>query len=316
MTRSLEGSDDEYQYQPDVDSEEISGDEVIFKQMYMSAVHEKKKKKGKQPIQNRKKRTLDYLSDELEESELGIKEAKGSVQAAAAHTRTAIDLKVIDTLQYFAGPQYEPFSTSPEGYDPGGQRTTAILGPGALLSVGSDAMGATSLPALTQIVTVFPMKIYGWKAGHLLNAMFGGQAVPANLTALTTSANNSMNTFDNAVKNAVGALHGAYVGLAKLRIKKTLTLTYGIQVVIEADESTWDDHNHPGNLVTTGVTCTAEVVDAPDVEELINEEYSQGDGMPTRWESYRDEVLGQMQQVAAFVQTATAAGRVDNLQVG
>jgi hypothetical protein len=38
--------------------------------------------------------------------------------------------------------------------------------------------------------------------------------------------------------------------------------------------------------------------------------------MPTRWESYRDEVLGQMQQVAAFVQTATAAGRVDNLQVG
>jgi hypothetical protein len=149
----------------------------------------------------------------------------------------------------------------------GGALSTVVLGPGGYVSTNSDA-DRSVIPEILLAEAAYPAHTF--KAGHLINAEFGGAGDDAdNLTILTTAANSSMRAFDNAIKNCLTTtLTAAYTCMNNVGLDVTTT-TYGIQLTIATNGGWWPAApGHPGFLVTTGVTCVAAIVNEPAIPAL------------------------------------------------
>jgi hypothetical protein len=140
-------------------------------------------------------------------------------------------------------PKYE--SCGPD-WDCGGKRSTAALGPLADMYAKSDA--DPKLPkGIVQARKTYPQ--YDFKAGHMLNARFGGDGKDAsNLVILTARANVSCNRFDGdggigKALNALGRLYALlvsyYVDINKRSGEGRTLLQYGIKVEITVSPERW-----------------------------------------------------------------------------
>ncbi len=137
----------------------------------------------------------------------------------------------------------------------GGRHSSAILGPNCLLSTNSDA--DPSLP--TSIIAARAKYDHVFKAGHLLNAQFGGDGKNReNLMILTSSANVQFNAFDNCVKNALNELKHIYEFLCKNYVNMKL-ITLGIKVDITASHDMWGA-SMPEKHIHKGATLSAKIV--------------------------------------------------------
>lgn len=206
--------------------------------------------------------------------------------------------------QFIVAPTYVSWDDARAG----GKHSSAVLGPGALLSVNSDAV--STLPsAITAVRGAYPDVTFA--AGHLLNAELGGDGTTArNLTILTSSANGGYKKFDNNVKHAVERLKKAYGTMNRLGIGVT-ALTYGIKVDIEVNDAWWGT-TYPDNCVSTGVVGTAAVFDEPDVQALLEATFQDENQRPERWEALLAQVEQEMAQVDAFCAQATENGQITN----
>lgn len=250
------------------------------------------------------------LKQEIAEGEKwGRKDAKETVKDVANRPRITINNPDrINQIHYIEAPDYKQFSgTNQQGYARGGRKVTVVLGPAGVFSKNSNARSTGSLAALGPVRSTYDGDFV---AGHLLNADFGGVGTQENITVLTDSANTSMNTFDNRIRQAVNALKHAYVGMNNLGID-VHDLTYGIEVEITVGNDTWDD-DHPGDLIANEVTCTASVQDEPDVDNLLDDVYPDGRGKPPRFDSAVAEIKKQLQAAGSAVDQANDAGEINN----
>lgn len=166
------------------------------------------------------------------------------------------DINDVDDLLYIVGPQYTT-AARPGG---GGQLSTVTLGPGGVIPGNSDA-DRSVIPAIVAAEATYgPLK-----AGHLLNAEFGGAgADPDNLTILSTGANGRMRGFDNTIKAAVmGNLTTAYRCANRMGVD-VQALGYGIAFTVTAGGGFWSNVvGHAGYPVVNQVTCHAVIVAEP-----------------------------------------------------
>jgi hypothetical protein len=172
--------------------------------------------------------------------------------------RLPLDTIFAQMPAHFEGPHYT--SETVHAYA-GGKRSEAVLSPVCHRGLGTDAN--PNLPqAIIPARANYPLK--NFKAGHLLNADFFGSGQNANnLTILTASANTTMTTFDNNIKNAVAELKKLYTDLYNTG-KDISILEFGIEVVVEVSATKWGP-NYPDNCITTEVTCSASLDgDEPD----------------------------------------------------
>ncbi|SMD19944.1 hypothetical protein [Lentzea albidocapillata] len=251
------------------------------------------------------------IEDDMEEDEkLAAEEAAATLVDTSGRSRLVIPNPLfISQMRYLAGPAYVEFTDNagqPTGR--GGQHSTATLGPGAVVNINSNAQSTTSLPVLGVIRGKYPAR--GFKAGHLLNAMFGGSAGQPNITALTNNANGQQNTFDNRVKTAVEAVKKVYEGLNGLAID-VRALGYGIGVTVTVSDATWGPAV-PENLIATDMNCHAVVVGAPDVDLLFARKYPNVQGRPDRWKTVLKDLKKLIADVAGLTAQANAAGAITN----
>ncbi|MFD3308220.1 DUF4157 domain-containing protein [Streptomyces sp. NPDC058694] len=208
--------------------------------------------------------------------------------------------KVKNLPLYISEPEYSSASPSKAG----GKRAKAILGPRSYFGMGTDA--DARLPrAIDDARSTYNI---GFKAGHLLNADFGGNGrIAQNLTILTPSANNRMQGFDDPIKSAVGYLHQIYESLAGLYVPID-RLRYGISVRISVSgpDHVWDT-KYPGNCISAYIHCNASVYKESDVMAYYNAR-DPHDGNDATW----DYVLGLMSNITAFVARANNSDLIDN----
>lgn len=161
--------------------------------------------------------------------------------------------------QYFKPPSYVNC-----GAKCGGKLSEVILGPNGYLSVNTDA--ASNKPSgITEARKKYPK--YAFKAGHLLNATFGGDGKDSkNLIILTASANVKCNKFDNLVKRAIEELRRLYELLCKNYVAIS-QIKFGIQVKVTVGVSTWGS-DKVDRWIHKEFCMSAETVDSFDVESL------------------------------------------------
>lgn len=156
----------------------------------------------------------------------------------------------ISEMDFFAGPYY----TSSNIAGAGGHISTATLGPtGSYLNDRSDAN--PKLPsAICDARKRYPECCF--KAGHLLNAQFGGAGNdPKNLTILSATGNANQKAFDEPVKRAVENLKKAYYIIWESG-KDISNIEVGIEVKIEVKiAQPWKDETQ----IFKGLICTAKV---------------------------------------------------------
>lgn len=180
----------------------------------------------------------------------------------------------VQKIGVIEGPHYEPHSEPFAG----GVHSWAVLGPDALVGMGTDANPRLP-PGIDTVRRTYPQATF--YAGHLLNADFGGSGQdPRNLTILTSAANTSHKAFDNPVKRAVEELRRVYEYMYDDGIDIAGELqasggTLGIRVDVETDGASWGSSG-PDRWVSNGLVCTARVtgsVDGPFSSDRANEEF-------------------------------------------
>lgn len=161
--------------------------------------------------------------------------------------------------QFFKGPDYTNC-----GPKCGGKLSTAVLGPNAYLNVNTDA--DSKMPfGITKAKEDYPE--CNFKAGHLLNATFGGNGKdPNNLIILTASANGQCNKFDNKVKQALAELYAFYDKLCDYYADIS-PVKFGILVKVKVYPATWGDEE-PECWIHNSFCMSASTVDSVDVESL------------------------------------------------
>lgn len=209
---------------------------------------------------------------------------------------------VIRDIQYLPGG--DPHYTADGRAGSGGCLSTATLGPAGNLSVDSDSVAA-ALPNLALAKSAHPQ--YGFVAGHLLNAVFGGAGDDAdNLTILTHSANGLHRGFDEPVKKAINELRKVYLALSKVGIE-VATLGYGVSVSVATTGVFWSPvATQPAYFITTALVCQATVVGEPTQQTLA------GAVQVNNWQTRLDEAEDAIAAVRAQVAIANAAGNVPN----
>lgn len=238
----------------------------------------------------------------LEESRKLAKDKNIAVRRSSRFKPELTSLAIAQQIRYLVEAQYE----AADDRRAGGKHSTITLGPGGFVDQNTDA--DSSLPSA--IVKAREEYDIDFKAGHLLNATFGGNGKLAkNLTILTPGANKINQTFDNRIKEAVAALYKAYVAMNALGVKVT-DLGYGIALDISTLDTYWDD-DYPGNCISNGLICTAEVVEEPDLDELLDT-IKENDTGPSDPGDNEQEARKQIQLVADLVETANSFGEVDN----
>ena len=185
--------------------------------------------------------------------------------------------------EYFRDPAYI-FDTRNLG---GGRRSTAILGPNSLRDMGSDA-DSHRPPAILSARNKYPE--CNFKAGHLLNADFGGDGTDSrNLTILSARGNSNHKGFDNPVKNALQALLRLYKHLSDSYVN-IRDLRYGIEVSIEVSSDKWGDQA-PDYFICNYLECSAEVWGNFDPDTLVDVE---GNDLDERKKAEARRIQGQM----------------------
>lgn len=220
-----------------------------------------------------------------------------------------VTTKTLGHIRYVANgtPGYTPADRPGAG----GRRSTAILGPGGVLSVNSKA-DRSALPHIDDAEQDYGRS---FKAGHLLNACFGGSNTnPANLTALTSSANTSHKSFDENVKRAGAALVKAYEAMMRMGLDVD-AVEYGISVEVSTDGWWTDDATDPGYYVCDKLLCAADVVNVPDLTALeadLDDTHGVGnrlDGHP----KFVRELQAAIASVQRMVDAANAAHTIPNV---
>jgi hypothetical protein len=202
-----------------------------------------------------------------------------------------------------------PYYTPADNVRAGGKRSRATLGPGAVGGLGSDSV-SDKPAAITRAREVYEIAFI---SGHLLNADFGGAGEESsNLTILTPGANGSHKSFDSPVLKAVRELANVYKSLHVLGMDVE-ALNYGIKVVVSTKAGTWAASS-PGNCISTGLTCTAEVVGRPSEATILAELPPAEADRVTGWAAKLEAAKDLMASVGGFVAEANDNGDVDNSQ--
>lgn len=181
--------------------------------------------------------------DEEEEEE----EEKPAAKRPQRNRRAANPLEALPIL--FSRPPYQPETSHARA---GGKHSSALLGPNSNAYEKSDA--DSKKPGA--IIAARQRHNHTFKAGHLLNAIFGGDGKdPKNLTILTSSANGAMRGFDENIKRAVEDLRRLYLSFhdSGIDIKP---VRYGIKVDIRVSDDKWGA-DYPDNCIANWVFCTA-----------------------------------------------------------
>jgi len=244
---------------------------------------------------------LEKVKEDTSDDFNASKSAQAVKQAVWRSTRVKAQPaeQALRGLDILAGPICEPFpdpDDAPMAKARGCKRAEVTIGPraGVPADMGTDAEGI--LPRVLGDAKV----LYGnnFKSGHAVNADFGGSGVDyKNLTCLTNSANGQQNAFDGPIRRARGVLQHAYEAInhGKPQAADFLkNLGYGIKIVITMSDETWGD-DYPDNCISTEMTCSAEVVNAPTREKL--EEALVG----VNKNQQIDKALDYVDQVAAMV---------------
>lgn len=219
-----------------------------------------------------------------------VQRARYPVSGRGRMQRPTLDVAIAG-MDYLVGPDY----TASPVRDAGGSHSTATLGPtGSFLNAPSDAV--SSLPRAIRAARVaYPAASF--KAGHLLNAAFGGDgADSANLTILSAAGNANHKAFDEPVKKAVTALQAAYRILWEDGIDVSQE-SIGIAVSVAVTGSAWGGV-YPATCIFDALTCSAAVVGS------LSEPLSNADAQAA--------FDAAMEVVAAYCATATAAGAISN----
>jgi hypothetical protein len=226
--------------------------------------------------------------------------------------RVKIDTVTVDTLghiRYVANG--DPFYTPADRPGAGGMRSTAILGPGGVLNVNSKA-DRTALPNIDAAEGRYGK---AFRAGHLLNACFGGSNTdPDNLTALTASTNTSHKSFDENVKRAGGALVKAYEAMMQMGLDVD-TIDYGISVAVGTDGWWTNDPTDPGYFVCGKLLCAADVVNVP-VLAALEAQLDATHGVGNRLAGHQKFVQAlqvAIDSVQGFVEDANDANEIPNV---
>ncbi|MGM1058947.1 hypothetical protein [Saccharothrix sp. Mg75] len=249
-------------------------------------------------------------AEEQEDEAAANTEAQSTLADTQGRGRVVIKpaATTVMTLVHLVPPAYTPFALTPANLHPGGQSVTCTLGPAAWRSTNSNAQSTTSLPCLVQIKAAHPLRTF--YAGHLLNAQFGGPSTSTNITALTSGANTAQKAFDNHIVNALGHLQAVYTALNDVGVD-VLLLGYGIQLTIVMSPVKWAGLS-PNDCISTGMTCTALVVNPPNVDALVGAVYPTGQGLPAYWNITRQGILDGIQAVQDEVTTANLNSNINN----
>ena len=132
------------------------------------------------------------------------------------------------------------------------------------IDINTNAV-ASLPPGIKAARAKYPDKHF--KAGHLLNAAFGGPGNNSkNLTILSASGNSRHKRFDNNVKEAFRQLTKAYEALCSMGLPPDeATLTVMIKVKTRGE---WDDVL-PDKSIATHLMCKATLLARTDVDGAI-----------------------------------------------
>ena len=219
-----------------------------------------------------------------------------------------IQLKEIP--QYFEAPVY----TAERPPAAGGKLSMAWLGPNSFVSRNSDAN--PKLPkAIEDARKAYPEKSF--KAGHLLNAQFGGDGQnPNNLTILTAAANASHKNFDNPLgdKGAMHWLKKMYEQLSNwyFDIKN---LKYGVKIEVGVLGTKWKLQQYPDNCIATKLITTAQIkgsfsVQPADLAADLSEDGAKEKNLKMKKRS--DEIHGLHDEFIRSVEKAQKVKEVEN----
>ncbi len=198
--------------------------------------------------------------------------AKDLVRTRVARLRPQRSLLAFGDKDVITAPAYTVFPR-PAGAKVGsarGCRTASItIGPRIGVETNTKSDADSDLPhAIKDVKRRYPG--YGWVAGHVINADFGGDGtLNANMTCLTSSANGTNKAFDEPVKKARKTLHDAYSLMRQCGAQDTFfnEQEYGIKITAELSEDTWSE-NYPGNCISNSMQLNAEIVGEPSGDEL------------------------------------------------
>lgn len=156
----------------------------------------------------------------------------------------------------YAGPAY---TRSRVGAAAGGENSSATVSPRGFTEVESDA--DSNLPsAIKTARRAYSAKSF--KAGHLLNAQFGGSGTDSkNLTILTAAANGSHKAFDNPLKEALRQLKKAFHALWESEDRQGRPLSIsnyelGVSIRVEVDTTPWGTAS-PDKYIFKQLLCSA-----------------------------------------------------------
>ncbi len=198
----------------------------------------------------------------------GREEESGSESATKRQTRSASGSKVQTFGTWF--PQTGGRSTpvtygnlKPDGG--GGTMAWAFLRVRDFVDINTNAV-ASLPPGIKDARAKYPGKHF--KAGHLLNAAFGGPGNKArNLTILSASGNSRHKRFDNNIKEAFRLLTKAYEVLCSMGLPPDEAVL-SVMIKVKA-KGAWDDVELPDRSICTHLSCKAVLTGQADVDGAI-----------------------------------------------
>lgn len=201
-------------------------------------------------------------------------------------------LNAVAPLQYVEDPVYRNSGVPLAG----GGHSTAVIGP----NVAEGNRADPDLPGVIRQARVryAPNQL---KAGHLLNAQFGGDGYDANnLTVLSAAGNRNHSRFDNPVIRAVQHLRNAYEILWRAGIDIS-TVNFGISVSVRVvTDNTW-----PGErAIFTALDCDAELHYAGPQLAAIRRDFQD--------DRLLDDFNARINTIEELCQQATAEGQIAN----
>ena len=162
-----------------------------------------------------------------------------------------------NTLRYIAAPVFKPH---PSHAHAGGKHSWAICGPRAYKTSGKSDAVSSKPRAIAEARKKYPSA--GFKAGHLLNAVFGGPGYDSkNLTILTARANVNHGRFDEPLKRAFYYLEKAYKAMhgAGINIR---SCQLGISISVAVSPTAWGTV-YPDTCIFRELKCCAKLYVGP-----------------------------------------------------
>lgn len=194
-------------------------------------------------------------------------------------------------LNFWEGPTYVYSGI----HGAGGKKSEVVLGPtGAWLNAKSDA--DSSLPSgIRAARNRYPQSYL--KAGHLLNAQFGGDGKNANnLTILSATGNSNHKAFDEPIKRALTVLKEAFKTMWEDGIN-IQTIEIGIEVIVKVNtDQPWQGER----IIFNGLECTACVTEWKFVLKEFEDKI------------LKEKFLTQITEVEKLCIDATLEGEINN----